>query len=244
MHAADQPSPQSTRSLPAIDSFDAANRQGRTGRVASVNVAAVTQLTLRGQLHSTGINKVPSPGPVQVSAAGLEGDVQADRKVHGGEFKAVYAYTVEDYEWWSHRLGEELQPGTFGENLTLEGVPATEALIGERWSVGSAVLEVTQPREPCWKLGARMHDPQFPRRFREAGRPGVYFRVHSPGKMGPGDRISVDYAPPHPVSIGLISRLNGTNRELSHLLLRLCRLRLSAAEWQEVLHGDQVQIQI
>ena len=99
------------------------------------------------------------------SASGLEGDRQADKRVHGGDAKAVYAYAREDYEWWEAELGRELAPGTFGENLTLEGVDVSGAPAGERWRVGAALLEVTEPRLPCFKLGVKMDEPRFLKRF-------------------------------------------------------------------------------
>ncbi|MEX2586964.1 MAG: MOSC domain-containing protein [Actinomycetota bacterium] len=212
-----------------------ANRPGQTGTVLSVNVARVTQFTLRGQPNKTGICKVPTHGPAEIGAGGVAGDVQADTTAHGGELKAVYGYPTEDYRWWSEQLGEELEPGRFGENLTIAGLSATGALIGERWRAGTALLQVTQPREPCWKLGVRMNDADFPRRFREAQRPGAYFSVHTAGSVAAGDAVEVVHVPQHPITIALINRLNAVDRELSNLLLKLCRQDLSPAEWEEVL---------
>src|SRR5215213_7642013 len=122
-------------------------------RVLSVNLAELRTIRWRGKNVQTGIFKKPAEGSVEVTVGGLEGDRQADRRVHGGEAKAVYAYAREDYEWWEGELGRGLAPGTFGENLTLEGVRASGAQAGERWRVGSALLEVTEPRLPCFKLG-------------------------------------------------------------------------------------------
>lgn len=219
------------------DELSAAHRPGQTGTVTSVNVARTTQFTLRGQLHETGICKTPVSDVVDIGAQGLLDDVQADTKAHGGQFKAVYAYPAEDYEWWSRQLGEDLEPGRFGENLTTAGLSTTGALIGERWRVGSAVLEVTQPREPCWKLGVRMDDADFPRRFREAGRPGAYFSVHTPGSVTAGDAVEVVHIPPHPITVALINRLNATDRELSKRLQQLCRQDLSPNEWKQMLES-------
>lgn len=216
-----------------------AHHPGQTGTVTSVNLARPTQFTLRGKLHQTGICKVPASGAVEIAELGLKGDVQADTKVHGGELKAVYGYPQEDYRWWSEQLAEQLEPGRFGENLTTAGLSASGAVIGERWRVGSAVLEVTQPRDPCWKLGVRMGDPDFPRRFREAARPGAYFSVHTAGSVAAGDAIEVVHLPAHPITVGLIARLRTEDSELSRLLLQLCRQDLSPAEWQEVLSSAQ-----
>jgi MOSC domain-containing protein YiiM len=117
----------------------------------------------------------------------LHGDDQADPNVHGGPDKAVYAYAVEDTEWWEAQLGA----GAFGENLTVHGIPVSEAVIGERWLGGSAVREVAQPRLPCFKLGLRMGDPRFLKRVAAADRPGAYLRVVSEGDIGAGDQIDV-----------------------------------------------------
>ena len=133
---------------------------------------------------------------------GLHGDVQADRTVHGGADKAVYAYAREDTEWWEGELGRPLEHGAFGENLTLRGVAlarthrgASEALVGERWRIGSVLLEVSEPRLPCWKLGARMGDPTMVKRFAKALRTGTYLRVIEAGELGAGDGWSSSSAP-------------------------------------------------
>ncbi len=142
-----------------------------TGRVESVNVGAPRAVQVNGHTVWTAIWKSPVEGRVPLRGVNLRGDDQADRTVHGGPDKAVYAYGAEDTEWWEAQLGVSLGPGAFGENLTVRGVPVSEATIGERWAVGSTVLEVAQPRLPCFKLGLRMGDPLFLKRFAAAGRP-------------------------------------------------------------------------
>src|SRR3712207_5988806 len=153
----------------------------------------------------TGIWKFPVDGRVAVKGGNVDGDVQADLRVHGGEFQALYAYAREDYEWWSEELGRELGPGTFGENLTVEGLDLAGALVGERWSVGSAVLEVSLPRIPCFKLAHKMEDPRFIKRFAQARRPGTYLRIIEEGEIGAGDEIAVLERPGHGVTIGLLN---------------------------------------
>jgi len=130
-----------------------------------------------------------------VRGVNVEGDEQADRRVHGGPQQAVYAYSREDYEWWERELGRELLPGTFGENLTLEGVDVSGARVGERWQIGTAVLEVTKPRLPCWKLEGRMEIPRFIERFSEAARFGAYLRIVAEGAIASGDDVTVTTAP-------------------------------------------------
>lgn len=210
------------------------------GVVRSVNVADSRDLTLNGKTHPTGIFKEPVGGRVMLAGNSVAGDLVADPQHHGGPLKAVYCYTVEDYAWWAEELGNPLVPGTFGENLTLEGISATDALIGERWSVGGAVLAVTQPREPCWKLGQKMGDPNFPRRFREAGLSGAYLAILTEGEVGTGDRIEVLSRPPHPVSIGMLAFLEATDREVASLLVALIAQDLSTDEWDEIVRALQL----
>ena len=174
-------------------------------RVLSVNVGAVREVEWRGRLVRTGIWKEPAAGRVAVRGVNFVGDDQADRRVHGGPDKAVYAYAREDYEFWRGE-GIRTAVGLFGENLTVEGVDLRAALVGERWSVGSAVLEVAQPRMPCFKLGIRVGDPYFPKRFMAAGRPGAYFRVVQEGDVGAGDTVRVTHRPGHGVTLGAMMR--------------------------------------
>lgn len=159
--------------------------------VVSVNVAEPRMLVMSGREVPTGIFKRPVDGRVAVGPMGLVDDVQADRQVHGGEDKAVYAYAIEDMEWWESELGRELGPGFFGENLTLRGVDVSGARPGDRWSIGDLELAVSQPRLPCQKLAAKVGDPKFVKRFARAGRPGAYLRVLADGSVGAGDALAV-----------------------------------------------------
>jgi MOSC domain-containing protein YiiM len=174
---------------------------GASPRVLSVNVGAVREVRWRGRRVTTGIWKSPVEGRVALRGVNLAGDDQADRSVHGGPDKAVYAYAREDYDFWREAGGIDTPVGLFGENLTLEGIDLSSALAGERWSVGTAVLEVAQPRMPCYKLGIRLGDDEFPRRFMEAGRPGAYLRIVREGDVGAGDAITVTSRPAHGVTL-------------------------------------------
>ena len=136
--------------------MDRTRQDPAPARLVSINVGRVRTVTLGERPVRTAIWKEAIDGPVRLRGVNLDGDDQADRAVHGGPDKAVYAYAAEDLAWWTGRLGREVGPGTFGENLTTRGVDLAGALVGERWSVGSAVLEVSQPRVPCYKLGIRM----------------------------------------------------------------------------------------
>jgi len=154
----------------------------------------------------TAIYKEPVSVPVAVRGDNLQGDSQADLEVHGGPDKALYAYALEDIAWWSRELGRELPPGAFGENLTVTGLDVTGAVIGEIWAAGDAVLQVAQPRQPCFKLGIRMGDQRFVRRFAQAGRPGAYLRVITSGSLAEGDAVRVTSRPVHGITIGRVSR--------------------------------------
>ena len=161
---------------------------------------------VNGRTVWTAIWKSPVAGRVPLRGVNLLGDDQADRSVHGGPDKAVYAYSAEETELWEDELGVSLGPGAFGENLTVRGLPVSAAVIGERWALGSALLEVAQPRLPCFKLGLRMGDPGFVKRFAVTGRPGAYLRVISEGDIGAGDTIAVLERPAHGVTSELVSR--------------------------------------
>jgi MOSC domain-containing protein YiiM len=172
--------------------------------VVAVNVGRAAPLGLGDRVVASGIVKRAATGPVAVGPLGVQGDEQADRANHGGPYKAVYAYAREDAAWWEDRVGRPLDPGAFGENLTLAGVDVTGARIGERWRIGSVELEVSGPRVPCAKLGARMGDPLFPRKFVAAGRPGAYLAVASPGTLEAGDPVTIVHRPAHDVTVGMV----------------------------------------
>jgi MOSC domain-containing protein YiiM len=181
--------------------------------VRSVNVGMPRHVVWRGRRVTTAIWKEPVSGAIRIEGVNLVGDGQADLRVHGGRDKAVYAYSVEDYDWWSARIGP-VGPGTFGENLTTAGLNLTTACVGDRWQVGSAVLEVSQPRQPCFKLGIRMDDDTFPRAFLTAGRPGAYLRIVQAGMIGAGDQIRVTRASPPLITMGTLASGDLTHDEL------------------------------
>lgn len=150
-----------------------------------------------GSVGTTAIDKRPVEGPVKVGRLGLYADVQADRKHHGGEDQAVYAYAAEDADWWSEQLQRDIPPGLFGENLRLEGVEVSNARVGERWQIGDVVLEVTSARTPCMTFARWMgeEDNGWVRRFSDARRLGAYLRVVRPGRLAAGDAVEVVPAP-------------------------------------------------
>ncbi len=176
-------------------------------RIISVNVGAPRTIEFRGRTVSTAIYKCPVEGPVRVEGVNLIGDDQADRRVHGGIDKAVYAYASEDYEWWSGQLGRALPPGMFGDNMTTEGIDVGGAVVGQHWRIGDVVLEVSEPRVPCYKLGIRMEDPGFPAVFSAADRPGSYLRIVKEGSFAAGDRIEIGTPPEHGLTVADIARI-------------------------------------
>lgn len=167
-------------------------------RLISVNVGRPQPLTER---LTSAIVKLPVEGRVRVEGVNLAGDDQADRSVHGGPDKAVYAYAREDIDFWEDVSGASLADGVFGENLTTEGLEVTNAIVGERWRVGSVELEVCQPRLPCSKLGVRFGDLRMVKAFARMSRPGAYLRIVTEGDLGTGDEITVLSRPDHGVTL-------------------------------------------
>jgi len=161
----------------------------------------VREVEWHGRRITSAIWKSPVLGRVALRGVNFSGDDQADRTVHGGRDKAVYAYAREDYEYWRRAEAVVTSPGLFGENLTTEGVELSNVIAGERWAVGSAVLEAAQPRLPCFKIGMRMDDAYFPRRFMAAGRMGAYFRIVKEGDVGASDVVQVTHRPPHGITL-------------------------------------------
>jgi MOSC domain-containing protein YiiM len=174
------------------------------GVVLSVNVGPVAEFRA-GRSRRSAIVKAPVEGRVAVRGVNVAGDDQADRRVHGGPDQAVYAYARESYDWWEGELGRPLASGTFGENLTLEGIDADGALIGERWRVGSVLLQVAAPRIPCLKLQTRVGEPRFVKRFGAARRPGAYLRILEEGELGAGDTVEVVSRPDHEVTVAFVN---------------------------------------
>lgn len=199
--------------------------------VLSVNAGRVAPFAAGDGSVSSGIVKAPVEGPVAVRGVNVVGDEQADLRVHGGPDQAVYAYASESYAWWASALGESPAPGTFGENLTTEGVDVDDAVIGTRWRIGTTLLEVTAPRIPCAKLGKRMGDPRFVRRFAEARRPGAYLRIVREGKLAAGDAIEVVAIPDHGVTIREVNEAKLFDRVLIPRLLDAPELSARERAW-------------
>lgn len=167
-------------------------------------VCRVHQLKpVSGAPGTTAIDKRPADGPVKVHQLGLFGDLQADRKHHGGADKALYAYSGEEAALWAAKLEREIPPGYFGENLRTSGIETTGAVIGERWRIGRSVeVEATMPRIPCGNFATHTAEPQWVKRFSNEGLVGAYFRVLRTGTIEAGDTIEIIHRPAHGITVG------------------------------------------
>jgi MOSC domain-containing protein YiiM len=161
-------------------------------KLISINVAQAREVEFEGRMVSSGIWKQPLSGSVDVGETNLDGDQQANLEVHGGIHKAVYAYSFDHYAWWQNELGrDDLSAGMFGENLTISGLDEKDICIGDQWRVGNVHFAVTSPRIPCSNLAMKFADKSLPRRFTQAGRPGVYLKVMQTGAVTAGDLVEV-----------------------------------------------------
>ncbi len=212
-------------------------------RLLSVNLAVVRDNPFKSA-GRTGIDKQPTADAVEVRApgdrnhgkgSGLVGDFIGDRRNHGGDDQAVYAYAIEDLQWWADDLGMTLAAGGFGENLTTQGIDVNAAVIGERWTLGSDVeLQVTCPRIPCGTFRGWMNRPGWLKTFVSAVRPGAYLKVNVPGRIKEGDAVRVTHKPTHTVTIAIVFRALTSEPDLLPQLLAASELpeetRLMAIE--------------
>src|SRR5580765_3358610 len=161
-----------------------------TGQLLSVNVGLPKDVSWHGKTVHTGIWKHPVDGPSQVRRLNIDGDGQGDLAGHGGEHRAVFVYQLESYRYWQQQLGrDDFEYGQFGENFTVSGLADDAVCIGDRYQIGGALFEVTQPRVTCYRVGIRMNEPRMPALLTSSGRPGFYFRVLREGEVGAGDEI-------------------------------------------------------
>lgn len=171
-------------------------------RLLSLNIGMPKDVPWQGRTVHTGIVKRPVEGPVMVRRLGADGDGQGDLNGHGGEMRAVLVYQRESYDFWRERLGrDDLEYGRFGENLTVEGLPDDEVCIGDRYRIGEAEFEVTQPRVTCFRVGMRLGEPEMPALMVAHHRPGFYFRVIAEGRVQAGDEIVRTRTGPHRMSV-------------------------------------------
>jgi MOSC domain-containing protein YiiM len=208
-------------------------------KIVSVNVGTPRDAVWRGEIVRTGIFKSPVTGPVAMRGDNLDGDAQADLSVHGGPDKAVYGYPSEHYGFWCDWLGvAELPWGAFGENLTTEGVLETDVCIGDRFRIGSAVLEVSQPRIPCHKLALRHARVDLPKHFLASGRSGFYFRIAEPGTLASGDAVERVASDPQRLTVADVQSLLRNKGDLA-LIRRAVDHPALAAVWRSDLRKRQ-----
>lgn len=201
-------------------------------KVLSINVAKrIHTGEWTGSEGRTGIDKEPVSGHISFEKNGVSGDSVIDKKVHGGYDKAVYAYAIEDAKWWEEEIGRTLRYGSFGENLTTAGIDLNRSLIGERWSVGSCILEVSEPRIPCRVFAGFWDRPTLIKEFTEAKRSGTYLRIINEGEICAGDEITVISKPSHQISVLDIFEAKAGNREKIKEIASLEELSEKYQDW-------------
>ena len=203
-------------------------------RLLSVNAGQPRVVWWKGRMVSTSIFKQPITGRVRLGQMNLDGDRQADLSVHGGPLKAVYVYPSEHYEFWRRELpGIAWQWGMFGENFTTQGLREDAVRIGDRFRIGSAVVQVTQPRVPCFKLAAKFGRDDIIRRFLRSGRSGFYLAVVEEGEVGVGDEIQLLTQARESRTVAEINRLFAADKYNAELLQRAVNIRELPAGWRQ-----------
>jgi len=202
-------------------------------RLLSVNVGLPRDITWQGKTVHTGVWKAPITGPRMVRRLNVDGDGQGDMTGHGGEHRAVFVYQIESYRYWQNQLGrKDFAYGQFGENFTVEGLADTEVCIGDRYRIGGALFEVTQPRVTCYRVGIRMDEPEMAALLVKHGRPGFYFRVIEEGEVRAGDQIVRVAVGPERMSVSEINALLYTPGHPRDRLERSLRITALSAGWR------------
>lgn len=203
-------------------------------RIVCVNVGLPRETVWKGMTVRTAIFKDPTAGPVMIKKLNLSGDRQADLAVHGGEEKAVYAYPAEHYEYWQSALPDvPFSYGHFGENLTTEGLLEKTLYIGDHVRIGSAVLQVTQPRMPCYKLNLRFDRDDMIQRFLVSRRSGFYFSVVKPGEVTAGSEVEILSRDPNQVTVFDILHLYLNKTQDPDLFQRVMNVAALPADWKD-----------
>jgi MOSC domain-containing protein YiiM len=206
--------------------------------LTSVNTGGPRDIHVNGDVVRTSIWKSPREGRVRVAGVNLEGDEQSDLSVHGGTYKSVYVYPSEHYAYWRDELpGVDLPWGVFGENLTTEGLLERDVCIGDRIGIGSAEFQVTQPRQPCFKLGIRFGREDMLRRFVASGRSGFYVSIVAEGDVGRGDTIRITQRAAGSISVADIFSMRMGHEASPELLRRAASLAALPPSWREHFHS-------
>ncbi len=205
----------------------------RVGTLVSVNVGMPKDVSWKGRTVFTGVFKDPVTGPRRVGKLNVDGDGQGDLAGHGGEQRAVFVYQMDSYRYWQRELGRnDFTYGQFGENFTVEGLGDEEVCIGDRYQVGTATFEVTQPRVTCYRVGIRMNDPQIPALLVSHRRPGFYFRVLEEGDVQAGDEIIKLASGPEQMPVAAVDALLYLPGHTHQQLLRALRIPALSPGWQ------------
>lgn len=204
--------------------------------VLSINLATPRTIMYRGKEVSTGIYKQPATGPQEVNRLGLLNDVQVDKRFHGGPDQALYVFDHSYYEHWQSEMGlADFEYGQFGENLTVKGLRDDEVHIGDVYQVGEIVVQVTHPREPCFKLGVRMEDATIVKKFHEYGHPGFYLRIKQTGSITSGDQISLLERDANPMTVADVFRVMHLDNEDLAGIKKAAYLPTLTMAWREKL---------
>ncbi len=205
----------------------------RAGALLSVNVGMPQDVTWQGRTVHTGVWKKPVDGPRMVRRLNIDGDGQGDRAGHGGEQRAVFVYQIESYQYWQKQLGrDDFEYGQFGENFTVQGLADDQVCIGDRYQIGDAVLEVTQPRVTCFRVGIRMADPRIPALLVSQHRPGFYFRVLTEGAVAAGQQIVKLASGPEAMTVAEMDALLYLPGHPRQQLLRALRIPALSGGWK------------
>jgi MOSC domain-containing protein YiiM len=205
-------------------------------KLVSLNISLAKQVKYNDKIVSTGIFKEATANSVSVNQFSLEGDQQVDLKNHGGEHKAVYGFAAEHYDYWREQLTKPyLKYGQFGENLTISGLDENRLCIGDRIQINDCILEITQPRVPCFKLGIALDQKDMPKQFIEHGATGIYFRVIQQGTLNVNDAVRVVYSHPEKLSVHTLfnAYFDQSFENSLSIIQRAANIAELSAEWQE-----------
>jgi MOSC domain-containing protein YiiM len=205
-------------------------------KILTINISSrIVEGEWTGDEAKSGIDKRPVTGPIQLKNDQVGDDIISDRIHHGGYDKAAYAYAREDADWWEYNLGISISNGRFGENLTTSGIDVNQARVGERWSIGSAIVEVSQPRIPCRVFAGFWNRPTLIKEFMEAGKPGTYLRIIQEGEITAGDSITVIHVPDHSITIADLYAAKNGDRTKIHEIAAVRELSAEYKEWAQSL---------
>lgn len=211
-------------------------------QLVSINVGRPKWIQFEGRTFLTGIFKQAVSGTVSVEFTQLQGDGQADLKVHGGVDKAIYVYSLEHYEFWRKELGVQIEEmGSFGENFTSRGMLENDICVGDTFEIGTTVVQVTQPRTPCYKLAARFKRPDFPSQFLQSLKSGFYLRVLQEGHVTATDRFTLCERDPKPITICELVKIYHFQRKDRNAVKQALENRALSTEWRESLQ-KQVEV--